>query len=73
MAFITKVELVAALKKKIDDEAKFLPLYLEGHALAIYLEMGETERKHPAKIKNRLKEAFCDGPFVAYAKLSSMK
>ena len=47
--------------------------YLEGHALVIYLEMDETERKDPAKIKNRLKEAFCDGPFVAHAKLSSMK
>ena len=72
MSFITKVELVAALKK-IDDEAKFLPLYLEGHALAIYLEMDETEQKDPTKIKNRLKEAFCGGPFVAHAKLSSMK
>ena len=35
--------------------------------------MGETERKDPAKIKNKLKEAFCDGPFVAHAKLLSMK
>ena len=35
--------------------------------------MGETDRKDRAKIKNRLKEAFCDGPFVAHAKLSSMK
>ena len=35
--------------------------------------MGETDRKDPAKIKNRLKEAFCDGPFVAHAKLSSME
>ena len=60
VSFITKVELVAALKK-IDDVAKFLPLYLEGHALAIYLEMDETERKDPAEIKNRLREAFC-GP-----------
>ena len=50
-----------------------MPLYLEGHALAIYLEMGETDRKDLAKIKNRLKEAFCDGPFVTHAKLSSMK
>ena len=72
VSFITKVELVAALKK-IDDEAKFLPLYLEGHTLAIYLEMDETERRDLAKIKNRLKEAFCDGPVVAYAKLTSMK
>ena len=72
VSFITKVELVAGLKK-IEDEAKFLPLHLEGHELAIYLEMGETDRKDPAKIKNRPKEAFCDGPFVAQAKLSSMK
>ena len=72
VSFITKVELVAGLKK-IEDEAKFLPLYLEGHALAVYLEMGETNRKDLAKIKSRLKEAFCDGPFVAHAKLSSMK
>ena len=35
--------------------------------------MDETERRDPAKIKNRLKEDFCDGPFVAYAKLTSMK
>ena len=41
--------------------------------MAIYLEMGETDRKDPAKIKSRLKEAFSDGPFVAHAKLSSMK
>ena len=72
VSFITKVELVAALKK-IEDVAKFLPLYLEGHALAIYLEMDETDRQDPVKIKNRLKEAFCDGPFVAHAKLMSMK
>ena len=72
VSFITKVELVAVLKK-MDDEAKFLPLYLEGHALAIYLEMDETERRDSAKIKNRLKEAFCEGPFVSHAKLSSMK
>ena len=72
VSFITKVELVIALKK-IGDEAKFLPLYLEGHALVIYLEIDETERKDPAKIKNRLKEAFCNGPFVAHAKLSNMK
>ena len=72
VSFITKVELVAGLKK-IDDVAKCLQLYLEGHALAIYLEMGETDRKDPAKIKSRLKEAFCDGPFVAHAKLSSIK
>ena len=73
MSFITKVGLVLAALKKIDDEAKFLLLYLEGHALAIYLEMDVTDRKDPAKIKNCLREAFCDGPFVAYAKLSSMK
>ena len=72
VSFITKEELVAGLKK-IEDEAKFLPLYLEGHALAIYLEMGETDQKDPAKIKNRMKEAFCDGPFVAHAKLPNMK
>ena len=32
MSFITKVGLVAALKQ-IDDEAKFLPLYLEGQCV----------------------------------------
>ena len=41
--------------------------------MGIYLEMDETDRKDPAKIKNHLREAFCDGPFVAYAKLSSKK
>lgn len=53
--------------------ASFLPLYLEGAALAIYLEMKESEQVDAGKIETRLKEAFTDGPFVAYGKLVNMK
>ena len=38
MAWLAKAKLVAKLAK-ISDLACFLPLYLEGDALAIYLEM----------------------------------
>ena len=37
-AWLAKVELVASLTD-VKDVAKFLPLYLEGGALALYLEL----------------------------------
>ena len=64
-----KIKLVAKLKK-ISDVASFVPLYLEGDALALYLEMNEEDQKSLTKIEDRLKEAFTDGPFAAYAKLN---
>ncbi|KAG1683689.1 putative uncharacterized transposon-derived protein F52C9.6 [Nymphon striatum] len=72
VAWLKKVRLVAKLKK-VEDLASFLPLYLEGDALALYLEMSEAEQVDADSIEQRLKEAFTDGPFVAYGKLCKVK
>ena len=68
VAWIQKVKLVAKLQK-IKDLASFLPLFLEGAALALYLEMNPSEQSDADEIEARLNEAFTDGAFVAYGKL----
>ena len=68
VAWLQKAELVARLTN-IKDVASFIPLYLEGGALAVYLEMDSEEQKQFDMIKKRLKEAFTDNEFVAYSKL----
>ena len=72
VAWLKKAELVAKLKK-IEDVASFLPLYLEGDALALYLEMREEDQSNATSIVERLKEAFTDGEFAAYGKLGRVK
>lgn len=72
VSWIMKVKLVAKLQK-ITDVASLIPLYLEGDALAIYLEMKEKDQADADKIEATLKEAFTDGPFVAHGKLSRMR
>ena len=66
MKLVTKLQNITAL-------VSFMLLYLEGAALAIYLEMKESEQADAGKIEIRLKEAFTDGPFVAYGKLVNMR
>eukprot|EP00794_Sanderia_malayensis_P011568 gene11568-12763_t len=68
VAWLKKVQLVAKLQK-ITDVATFLSLYLEGEALALYLEMGQMEQSDVEEIEKRLKVAFSDDIFTAYAKL----
>ena len=72
VAWLTKVKLVAKLTK-VEDLAAFIPLYLEGGALAVYLEMGAAEKMKYACVETKLKEAFSDNMFVAYAKMKSRK
>ena len=43
VAWIKKVKLVARLKR-VNDVASLLPLYLEGDALALYLEMSDDDQ-----------------------------
>ena len=50
--------------------ASLLPLYLEGDALALYMEMEEDNQK---PIKARLKEVFTDDVFAAYRKMTMIK
>ena len=72
MAWLKKVKLVAKLTK-VTALADFIPLFLEGSALAVYLEMTVEEQSNADSIEEKLIEAFTDGPFMAYAKLVNFK
>ncbi|KAK3884733.1 hypothetical protein Pcinc_011050 [Petrolisthes cinctipes] len=72
VAWLTKVRLVARLMK-VSDVANLIPLYLEGDALALFLEMDESAQSDADKIEARLKEAYADGTFTAFGKLVQMK
>ena len=71
-AWMQKVELVARLTK-VKDLASFIPLYLEGSALAVYLELSPTEQEDAEVIKRKLLDAFSDSRFVAYSKLKTAR
>ena len=68
-AWLKKVRLVARLQLA-DDVASLLPFYLEGDALALYMEMKEEDQKDVSLIEAQLKEAFTDCAFTAYRKLT---
>ena len=72
VVWLKKAELVAKLTK-VTDEACFIPLYLEGGALSVYMEMSDKDQQDAAKIKNELKKVFSDSMFVAYSKLTSCR
>ncbi|XP_068240110.1 uncharacterized protein [Palaemon carinicauda] len=72
VSWLKKVTLVAKLQK-IVDLASFIPLYLEGDALALYLEMGDEDQECAAKIQEKLKVTFSDDPFSAFGKLVQLK
>ena len=55
-AWLKKAELVVKLTG-VKDEALFIPLYLDGGALAVYMEMEEADQKDASKIKDKLIEA----------------
>ena len=70
MAWLSKITLVATLSGMKDvDLATLIPLYLEGGALAVYLEMSEEEKSNTNKLKKGLLRAFADSPFTAFSKL----
>ena len=56
-AWISKFSLVAKLNN-LRDEAKVLPLFLEGKALEVYLQMRENEQKDAEEIKRVLRQVF---------------
>ncbi|XP_068240111.1 uncharacterized protein [Palaemon carinicauda] len=72
VSWLKKVTLVAKLQK-IVDLASFIPLYLEGDARALYLEMGDEDQECAAKIQEKLEVAFSDDPFSAFGKLVRLK
>ena len=72
VAWLKKVRLVARLQH-VNDIASLLPLYLEGDALALYMEMKEEDQKGISLIEARLQEPFTDGTFTAYRKLTMIR
>ena len=66
--WLNKLKLLAKLQK-IEDVATLIPMYLEGNALVVYLEIGEKDQADTESIKKRLKIAFSEGAFEAYNKL----
>ncbi|XP_036360125.1 uncharacterized protein LOC118764022 [Octopus sinensis] len=69
VAWLKEVKVLAELHD-ISDLASFMPLYLDGPAFALYLAMEETDRLSAEKIEIRLMEAYAEGMFEAYARLS---
>ena len=68
-----KVKLVARLQK-IPDLASFIPRFLEGDALALYLQLSKEDQLEADKIVVKLKMALMEGAaFSAYAKLRRMR
>ena len=57
----------------VDDVASLLPLYLEGDALALYMEMEEDNQKQIEQIEARLKEVFTNNVFAAYRKVTMIR
>ena len=72
VAWLKKIQLVARLQK-LEDRASFLPLYLEGDALNLYLEMKEDDQKDVGKIEARLKAAFTEGPIASWVRLGKKR
>lgn len=64
-AWLTKVSLVARINN-VKDEAALIPLFLEGDALAVFIQMDEGDQKKTDSIKGRLREAFGMNAFSAY-------
>ena len=50
--------------QKISDLASFMPLFLEGDALTLFLEMCEEDQWEEEMIVGRLKETITEGPIT---------
>ena len=70
--WIKKVKVLAKLQK-VQHLASFIPLFLHGDALALYLEMSNEDQVQAEQIEMRLVTAFTEGPFEAYEKLKWFK
>ena len=71
-AWLAKVELVASLTE-VKDVAKFVPLYLEGGALSLYLELDDSKKGDYNLLSKELLKAYSDSEFVAFSKLKNLK
>ena len=65
MEWLSKLELTAELRE-VDKLEKVIPLFLEGHAHNLYLELSTDEKKSAQSIKDALIKAFGVNRFQAY-------
>ena len=65
MEWLSKLELTAELRE-VDKLEKVIPLFLEGHAHNLYLELSTDEKKSAQSIKDALIKAFGVNRFKAY-------
>lgn len=70
--WLMRFEMVVA-SQKLKNEEMFLPLLLEGDALAVFLEMKEELKESAEAIKAKLRKAFGEDPFEAFRKLYDLK
>ena len=71
-AWLAKIELVASLTD-VKDVAKLVPLYLEGGALALYLELDPSQRSDFKLLSRELLRAYSDSQIVSFSKLRVIK
>ncbi len=57
MVWLVKIKLVTRLQK-VPDLASFIPLFLEGDAFALYLQLSDEDQPDADKIEAKLKTAF---------------
>ena len=63
--WIDKLELLVKLRD-IKQVETVLPMFLEGSALSVYMELSEDQKKDGKAIKDALLKAFSVNPFKAY-------
>ena len=63
--WLNKFQLVVQLRN-MDNEATVLPMFLEGSALSLYLQLADTVKADAASLKNALRDAFSVNPFRVY-------
>lgn len=70
--WIAKVKVVARLKG-MEEYVDIIPLYLEGPALEIYLEMSERDKMDGRAVERRLREIFTDSCNKAFGTLLQLR
>ena len=65
MEWLSKLELIADLRD-VDRLEKVIPLFLEGSAHCLYVELSDSEKKSAQAIKSALIKAFGTNRFKAY-------
>ena len=70
VAWLSKVELVAKLSS-VKDAALLVPMFLEGGALALYLELDESKKNDYSALSRELIRAYSDSQSVSFCKLKA--